>query len=261
VSFLTQPLFTRPFFSLNSAVIQPSSKEYTIVWAIICSVLLHGLLALIIPNIKLDDVKEPEVLEISLAKKAEPQTQTQPEQIPPEPEVIQPKIEPKLKPEPKPVIKDKPSPIVQESQPVVETPVITPPQEVLAVKPAPERPAPTHTVPVAEPVKEPPPAPSQADIDNATGRYGNALWNAISKHKKYPKIAQMRGWQGETIIELELDGTGKLKSKKVTQSSGYEVLDKQALEMVEKALPFPTPPEALRSSNFTITVPVPFKLE
>lgn len=138
MSFLTQPLFTRPFFSLNSAVIQPSSKEYTIVWAIICSVLLHGLLALIIPNIKLDDVKEPEVLEISLAKKAEPQTQTQPEQIPPEPEVIQPKIEPKLKPEPKPVIKDKPSPIVQESQPVVETPVITPPQEVLAVKPAPE---------------------------------------------------------------------------------------------------------------------------
>ena len=129
------------------------------------------------------------------------------------------------------------------------------------MKPAPERPAPTHTPPVAEPVKEAPPMPSQADIDNATGRYGNALWNAISKHKKYPKIAQMRGWQGEAIVELELDGSGKLKSKKITQSSGYEVLDKQALEMVEKAVPFPTPPEALRNSNFTIVIPVPFKLE
>jgi protein TonB len=39
------------------------------------------------------------------------------------------------------------------------------------------------------------------------------------------------------------------------------VLDKQALEMVEKALPFPAPPDVLRGNNFTITVPVPFKLE
>ncbi len=246
---------------MNSAAIQPSPNKDTIVWAIICSLLLHGLLALIIPNIDLDDIKEPELLEITLAPKTEPQAQ--PDPVQPEPEVTKPKIEPKLKPEPKPVIKNKPSPIVQETQPVVETPVITPPQEVIAVKPVAERPPPVQTIPINEPVKEPPPppAPSQAEIDNATGRYGNALWSAISKHKKYPKIAQMRGWQGETIIELELDGTGKLKSKKVVQSSGYEVLDKQALEMVEKALPFPTPPEALRNSNFTITVPVPFKLE
>ncbi|PPC82230.1 MAG: energy transducer TonB [Methylotenera sp.] len=246
---------------MNSAAIQPSPNKDTIVWAIICSLLLHGLLALIIPNIDLDDIKEPELLEITLAPKTEPQAQPEPVQS--EPEVTKPKIEPKLKPEPKPVIKNKPSPIVQETQPVVETPVITPPQEVIAVKPVAERPTPVQTIPINEPVKEPPPppAPSQAEIDNATGRYGNALWSAISKHKKYPKIAQMRGWQGETIIELELDGTGKLKSKKVVQSSGYEVLDKQALEMVEKALPFPTPPEALRNSNFTITVPVPFKLE
>jgi len=31
--------------------------------------------------------------------------------------------------------------------------------------------------------------------------------------------------------------------------------------MVEKAIPFPTPPEALRNSTFTIVIPVPFKLE
>ena len=70
----------------------------------------------------------------------------------------------------------------------------------------------------------------------------------------------MRNWQGEAIVELELDGSGKLKSKKISQSSGYEVLDKQALEMVEKALPFPAPPEALRGTSFTITVPVPFNI-
>jgi len=218
--------------------------------------LLHGLLILIIPNIHFDAVQMPEVLEIQLVKQPAPTPPAQPPA-----EVVEPQTKSIPKPTPKPVVKQTPSPIVQEARPITETPITTVAPEVIAVKPAPERPAPTHTQPVAEPVKETPPMPSQAEIDNATGRYGNSLWNAISKHKKYPKIAQMRGWQGEAIVELELDGSGKLKSKKITQSSGYEVLDKQALEMVEKAVPFPTPPEALRNSNFTIVIPVPFKLE
>jgi len=223
--------------------------------------LLHGLLILIIPNIHFDPVQMPEVLEIQLVKQPTPPPPAPPQPVQPPAEVVEPQTQVTPKPTPKPVVKQTPSPIVQEARPITETPIITATPEVIAVKPAPERPAPTHTTPVAEPVKETPPMPSQAEIDNATGRYGNALWNAISKHKKYPKIAQMRGWQGETIVELELDGSGKLKSKKITQSSGYEVLDKQALEMVEKAAPFPTPPEALRNSNFTIVIPVPFKLE
>ena len=133
---------------------------------------------------------------------------------------------------------------------------------MIAVAPKPDTAPPAQTIPAPIPVKqETPPVPSQVDIEDARSKYGNSLWGAISKHKKYPKIAAMRNWQGEAIVELELDGNGKLKSKKIIQSSGHEVLDKQALEMVEKALPFPAPPEALRGSNFTITVPVPFKLE
>jgi len=223
--------------------------------------LLHGLLILIIPNIHFDAVQMPEVLEIQLVKQPAPTPPAPPQPAQPPAEVVEPQTKSIPKPTPKPVVKQTPSPIVQEARPITETPITTAAPEVIAVKPAPERPAPTHTQPVAEPVKETPPMPSQVEIDNATGRYGNSLWNAISKHKKYPKIAQMRGWQGEAIVELELDGSGKLKSKKITQSSGYEVLDKQALEMVEKAVPFPTPPEALRNSNFTIVIPVPFKLE
>ena len=111
------------------------------------------------------------------------------------------------------------------------------------------------------PVKPPPTGPSQADIRAANGDYGNTLWNSISKYKNYPKIAQMRGWQGESIVELQLSGDGKISSKKIIKSSGYDVLDKEALEMVDKATPFPEPPEALRGSRFSITIPIPFKLE
>ena len=134
--------------------------------------------------------------------------------------------------------------------------------EVLAVAPKVDAlPSPVPPVPIMVP--EPPKliVPSQAEINAALNGYNSALWGKIGKYKQYPKIAQMRGWQGEVIVELLLDGNGKLKSKKILTSSGYEVLDKQALEMIDKAAPFPSPPEALRASSFSITVPIPFRLE
>lgn len=230
--------------------------------AVICSILIHILLALIIPNIKFDTNKKPELLVVELSKKPEPPPIVIPEPVKVEPEPIKPKIEPK--PELKAINKPLPAPTLVKNEPV---PYMSPPTvvthqtEVIAVTPkedaAPSPPPPATIAP--EPPK--PAAVSQEDMDDARGKYGNTLWGAIGKHKQYPRIAQMRGWQGEAIVELLLDGSGKLKSKKIIQSSGFETLDKQALEMVDKAAPFPAPPEVLRGSNFSIKVPIPFKLE
>ena len=71
----------------------------------------------------------------------------------------------------------------------------------------------------------------------------------------------MRNWEGDVVVELVLDSSGKIKSKRIAQPSGHEALDKAALEMVEKAAPFPVPPEILRNGDITITVPVPFQLK
>ncbi len=228
----------------------------------ICSVLLHGLLTVVIPNIKLDAVKKPDILEIQFVKKTEPPPIVLPEPTQPQPEVVKPKIEPK--PELTPV-KSLKTPTVVKNEPTPYQPPptnVAPQTEVIAVTPKPDAiPSPMPPAPIVAPTPPPPVGASQADIDDARGRYGNTLWGAIGKHKQYPKIAQMRGWQGEAIVELQLDGNGKLKSKKIIQSSGYDALDKQALEMVEKAAPFPAPPEVLRGNSFSIKVPVPFKLE
>ncbi|MBM3351160.1 MAG: energy transducer TonB [Betaproteobacteria bacterium] len=230
--------------------------------AIMGSMLLHAIFVTVIPNFEFESSKKPDVITVELIKKPEPP----PVIVPPEPAPPEP-IKPPPKPIPRPVVKHLPTPAVEKREPVLQQPVVTPQPEIISVAPKVEAPAPVQTVPVSMPsqtlVKQDPPPPtfSQADMEDAKNQYGLALWGAISKHKKYPKIAQMRGWQGEVIIEIQVDGNGHLKSKKVEQSSGYEILDKQALEMVEKALPFPVPPEALRSNSFTITVPVPFKLE
>jgi protein TonB len=254
---------SRLFLSLNLAVNNATTSHYklgenTLIWAIIGSMLLHGLLAVVIPNIHLDPIKKPDILEIEFLEKPEAQAEALPEPIQTKPKTIEPKLQ--TKPEPKPL--KTPTIVKNEATPYQPPPTNVAPQtEVIAVTAKPDTPSPIPPVPVASPAPPPPAAPNQAELDDARGRYGNTLWGAIGKHKQYPKLAQMRGWQGEVIVELQLDGNGKLKSKKIIQSSGHDVLDRQALDMVEKAAPFPLPPETLRGNSFSIKVPIPFKLE
>ena len=241
-----------------------AGHQHLILWAIVCSILLHALLVLTLPNFKFESAKkvEPLMIEIQPEKPPAPIAEKEPEAEPAPPEPVKKIIEPKplIKPIIKPVTKtvETPSPV---QEVVTPQPEVTNPQpNVIAVAPT-ENTIPAQTVSpaVAEPTK--PVERSPAEVDNALGEYGGLLGRAIAKHKQYPKIAQMRGWQGEVKLDLKLDGNGKVLSATVSESSGYEALDKQALEMVRKASPFPMPPEALRNRTFNINVPVSFKLE
>lgn len=232
-------------FSLNIALKQTPTNESFIFWAIICSVLLHVFLMLVIPNLNLNQVKLPKTLVIELVK------------APEQPAATPPPVQVKPTTKEKSVIKTlvKPTRSLEAPPPPTQT-------EVLAVAPKLEAPpSPVPLIPVAIPEVAKTVNLSPADISAALNGYNSALWGKIGKYKQYPKIAQLRGWQGEVIVELLLDGNGNLKSKKILTSSGYDVLDKQALEMIDKAAPFPSPPEVLRSSTFSIRVPIPFKLE
>ena len=82
----------------------------------------------------------------------------------------------------------------------------------------------------------------------------------IAKYKKFPRIAQRRGWQGEVILQVKLTGQGQLIAKKIRQSSGFRVLDEEGLNMIDRAIPFPTPPSILSGRTFTILVPIKFTL-
>ncbi|MBT3567136.1 MAG: energy transducer TonB [Porticoccus sp.] len=82
----------------------------------------------------------------------------------------------------------------------------------------------------------------------------------IAKYKKFPRIAQRRGWQGEVILQVKLTGQGQLIAKKIRQSSGFRVLDEEGLNMIDRAIPFPAPPSILSGRTFTILVPIKFTL-
>ena len=82
----------------------------------------------------------------------------------------------------------------------------------------------------------------------------------IAKYKKYPRIAQRRAWQGEVVLQVKLSGQGQLISKTLRKSSGFRILDQEGLAMIDRAIPFPTPPSILGDRVFTILVPIKFTL-
>jgi protein TonB len=224
--------------------------------ALLLSLGLHALVVGLMPGFAQEPSKLADQLTVELQP---PPPKPLPPPEPPKPEPEKPKEPPKklpLPPKPLPVIQHK-----AETPPPVRVAETPPPTPVMAVAPKPSEPLPSFTAPAPPP--EPPSKPVAAppDLDAAYGNYGSILSREFAKHKQYPRIAQMRGWQGIARIELRIDASGNVTSSTIAESSGFEILDKQALDMVRKASPLPLPPEALRGRDFTIVVPVSFKLE
>ena len=209
---------------------------------VILSLLMHASLLVIIPKMQQDDFVVPEILniEIDLTQSEPPQVIEQPKKIdPPKPEK---KPEPlkEIAPIQEEVYEELPEPIVEEITEFIE---------------------PEETAPIEEVQEYIPPQPSPEVVKQATDSYTNQLTRAIAKQKKYPKIAQMRQWQGEVLLNIEIDPQGNLVKADILEESRYKILNNEAIDMVKRASPFPQPPEELRLKNFTVLVPISFKLE
>lgn len=235
-------------------------------WAVFLSIGLHLLAVMLLPNIKWEPLKKPDVLQVEILpppppKPPEPKPEVLPEPksepTPPPPPQPKPRPKPKMV-EPKPQPKPAPSP-----EPVTEPPPPSPepaPPAVITAPPKAE--IPTFTAPPPPPPEPPKPVgPTQADLDAARNQYRGLLEREIVKHKQYPRVAQMRGWQGEAIVELQIDENGKLASVKIQTSSGHDVLDKAALEMVRKTVAAAAPPKILLGASSTYIIPVAFRLQ
>jgi protein TonB len=222
----------------------PATQKYEVKFleTVILSLLLHASLLVIIPQMQLDDIVIPEILnvEIDLTQPEPPKIIEQPKKIdPPKPEK---KPEPvkEIAPIQEEVTEELPEPVVEEITEFIE---------------------PEETAPIDEVQEYIPPQPSPEVVKKVTDSYTNQLTRAIAKQKKYPKIAQMRQWQGEVLLNIEIDPQGNLVKADILEESRYKILNNEAIDMVKRASPFPQPPEELRLKNFTVLVPISFKLE
>jgi periplasmic protein TonB len=64
----------------------------------------------------------------------------------------------------------------------------------------------------------------------------------INRHIIYPKTARQMGWQGKVKVSFFISSDGHAEDIKIAQSSGIRSLDKNAIDAVKSASPFPKPP-------------------
>lgn len=81
----------------------------------------------------------------------------------------------------------------------------------------------------------------------------------INAYKRYPRTALRFKATGVTQVSIVLNAKGELLDAKVETSSGNRLLDKEALNTIKRASPFPAPESyRLVNGNISFTAPLSF---
>lgn len=89
-------------------------------------------------------------------------------------------------------------------------------------------------------------------------KYRLEIISSAKQFRRYPPIARENGWQGRAEVRVSFEGA-RQPAVMISKSSGYALLDRQALETLSKALA-PLPP-LLLGRSFELDFPVVFSLE
>jgi protein TonB len=99
-----------------------------------------------------------------------------------------------------------------------------------------------------------------SSIEAAKAAYikGNFAYirDIIMKNLSYPNMAREMGWEGKVTVSFIIREDGSVEKVRVVQSSGFEILDKNTLDTIRKAGPFPKPPVKAE-----LIMPVVYRLE
>ncbi len=82
------------------------------------------------------------------------------------------------------------------------------------------------------------------------------LREAIQREIAYPAVARKMGWEGSVVVGFTILRDGTVRDVRLVRGSGFSILDRNALEAVRSASPFPRPPAAAK-----VLTPVLYKLD
>lgn len=123
----------------------------------------------------------------------------------------------------------------------------------------------SSATPAPAAVRGPQAAPFNSDTPPASA--APASWQSrvlghLAHFKRYPGDARQRKRAGAAWVRFQVDRDGKLLASELVTSSGTVLLDREALQVLERAQPLPAPPDnVLHQGTVTVTLPVSFKLE
>lgn len=218
-------------------------------YALAASLALHALLLVAFPDLADTARRAASIPPQIIARLMEPEpappvpVPAPPVQAPTPPVPPEKKKAPAAK-KPAPVIST-PHPAPTPSVPAVADPVPAPPLAAMDPKPA---------TPAAAPQPAPPPESLSRD------QYRLQLIDEARRHKRYPPLARENNWQGDVRVDVAISANGR-PTVTLKGSSGYEVLDRQALDMFAQAARSVPVPPALRGKEFSFEVRAVYGLE
>lgn len=160
------------------------------------------------------------------------------------------------RPKPKPPRKILPQPakqaeLAREKTPPKPDPDKTPPAEHASAPPIAALPPDRTTAAPAE-------GASQSEPSDAVPSWQGKLLAHLERHKRYPAAAQQRRQQGVAYLYFVMDRAGKVLAYRLQRSSGYALLDTEALALLLRAQPLPPPPAEIGRDRIELNVPVEF---
>lgn len=150
----------------------------------------------------------------------------------------------------------------QPEPPPIEKPLPLPDKDSITTKPPSEEPKEDHQPELIQDNSQPgTPELTKGQIEDIKTRFLRQVIALIQKIKRYPESARRNNWEGTAKVEFVLSGDGKVNSVNIITSSGYTVLDEEAIEMVKRAVPFPQIPGELGILELKLLLPIVFRLE
>jgi len=249
---------------MNAEMRRNPAENRAVSYAVLASLLLHGMLLFAFTLRRSES--PPAAPAPIVAHLVQPQTVAEPPPTPPSAEEPpKPRVEkppPRVKPIPVPKRSALPAPTAPPPEPeAAATPrVAEPPIE--PVEPVPSAPAQASPpAPVARIDPQPSPPPQSAPDTGTLDTYRLELMRMATKYKRYPRAAMDNNWEGRVVVRMVIGANGAIASISVRTSTGHELLDKQALDMIQKAKGGVLIPPALRGREFTLEIPVIYSLK
>lgn len=89
--------------------------------------------------------------------------------------------------------------------------------------------------------------------------FSKLLREKVARTLRFPRLAKRLGYSGTTHVAISLSQTGIVRDVKVSQPSGYEILDKAAMVTLQEVLQTTKPPESIEIEQ--LVIPIAFNLK
>lgn len=82
----------------------------------------------------------------------------------------------------------------------------------------------------------------------------------VEQIKRYPTQAKWHRWQGKVMVQAVIHKDGRISDIQVVESSGHDMLDHDAIALLERISPMQLQ-HPLDQSSIVVRIPIGYRLE